>query len=121
MTDLVPAKVARARHRTLVKTQRPISRKKQKARIGDIVEVLVDGESSESEFLLEGRFWGQAPEVDGKIYLANGTAKPGEIRRALVTAAADYDLVADLLAEDGTHDSPVAPPKKKRVALRTIA
>jgi ribosomal protein S12 methylthiotransferase len=121
MTDLVPAKVARARHRKLMSTQRPISRKKQKARIGEIVEVLVDGESSESEYLLEGRFWGQAPEVDGKIYLANGTARPGEIRRALVTAAADYDLVADLLAEDGTHDSPVPAPKKKRVALRTIA
>ena len=72
-----------------------------KARIGTEIEVLVDGVSDEHEFLLEGRWWGQAPEVDGKIYLANGDAAPGEIRKALVTAAADYDLVADLLTPEG--------------------
>ena len=101
MTDLVPARTARARHRTLMRTQRPISRAKLRARIGTEVEVLVDGVSDESEFLLEGRFWGQAPEVDGKVYLSNGRAEPGELRRALVRDAADYDLVADLLDADG--------------------
>ena len=122
MEDLVPAKVGKARHRKLMSLQRPISRRKQKARIGQTLEVLVDGPSDESEFLLEGRWWGQAPEVDGKIHLANGSARPGDIRKALVTAAADYDLVADLLGEDGTHDSPVAPPKpKKRVSLKTVS
>jgi ribosomal protein S12 methylthiotransferase len=122
MDELVPAKVARARHRQLMKIQRPISRRKQKARIGTEIEVLVDGPSSESEFLLEGRFWGQAPEVDGKVFLANGSARPGEIRRAIVTAAADYDLVADLLGEDGSHDAPRPAPKPKarKVALPMV-
>lgn len=122
MDEHVPAKVARARHRQLMRIQRPISRAKLKARIGTEIEVLVDGPSSESEFLLEGRYWGQAPEVDGKVFLANGSARPGEIRKALVTAAADYDLVADLLGEDGSHDSPLpAPkPKKKRVGLPMV-
>jgi len=119
----VPTKVAKARHRALMRLQRPISRRKLKARIGTEIEVLVDGESSESEFLLEGRYWGQAPDVDGKVFLANGTARPGEIRKAIVTAAADYDLVADLLGEDGSHDSPVPLPKarKKRVALPMVS
>ena len=58
--------------------------------------------SDESEFLLQGRFWGQAPEVDGKVFLANGEAQPGELRKVLVTSAADYDLVGDLLSPDGT-------------------
>lgn len=122
MAELVTPKVARARHRALMKLQRPISRAKQKARIGTEIEVLVDGPSSESEYLLEGRFWGQAPEVDGKVFLANGTAEPGEIRRAIVTAAADYDLVADLLSGDGTHDAPHAIPKRKprKVALPMV-
>lgn len=122
MDEKVPAKVARARHRQLMRIQRPISRDKLKARVGTELEVLVDGPSSESEFLLEGRYWGQAPDVDGKVFLANGSARPGEIRRALVTAAADYDLVADLLGEDGSHDSPLpAPkPKKKRVGLPMV-
>ncbi|MCB9662093.1 MAG: hypothetical protein H6726_30915 [Sandaracinaceae bacterium] len=91
--------------------QRPISHDKLEARVGTELEVLVDGESDESEFLLEGRWWGQAPDVDGKIYLANGEAQPGEIRRALVREAGDYDLMADLLDRDGNW---VAPPGVER-------
>ena len=83
----------------------------------------MNGTSDEHEFLLEGRWWGQAPEVDGKIYLANGDAAPGEIRKALVTAAADYDLVADLLTPDGEWLAPpgAKKPRKRKVQLRTVA
>ena len=106
-----------------MRAQRPISRAKLKARIGTEIEVLVDGVSDEHEFLLEGRWWGQAPEVDGKIYLANGDAAPGEIRKALVTAAADYDLVADLLTPEGEWLAPPGTrrPRKRKVQLRTLA
>lgn len=122
MEDAVPDDEARARSHELLALQRPISAAKLAARVGTEVEVLVDGISDESEFLLEGRWWGQAPEVDGKIYLANGTAQPGEVRRALVTDSADYDLVADLLASDGTWDAPpgIEPPRRRKVKLRTF-
>jgi len=106
MTDLVPAKTARSRQRKLMQLQRGISRRRAKSRIGTELDVLVDGPSEESEILLDGRWWGQAPEVDGKVILANGTARPGELRRARVTAAADYDLVADLLTPEGLLDVP---------------
>ena len=115
MEELVPAEVAEERHRRLVALQRPISRRKLEGLVGRELDVLVDGPSDESDLLLEGRWWGQAPEVDGKIHLANGTARPGEVRRAVVTAAADYDLVADLLGADGTWD---APPDGLRPARR---
>ncbi len=123
MDDEVPPKVAKRRHRELMRLQRPISRARQKSRIGTELEVLVDGISDESEFLLEGRWWGQAPEVDGKIYLANGAAQPGELRKALVTDAADYDLVADLLTPEGEWDVPpgASRPKRRKVKLRTLA
>ncbi|MFW6023180.1 MAG: 30S ribosomal protein S12 methylthiotransferase RimO [Myxococcota bacterium] len=123
MTDLVPPETAHARHRQLVATQRPINRRKLRNLVGGEVEVLVDGPSDESDLLLEGRWWGQAPEVDGKVYLANGTARPGELRRALVTQAADYDLVADLLGPDGERDAPPgAPdPRRRTIHLPTIA
>jgi len=123
MEDLVPEKVAKRRHRQLMSLQRPISRQKLRDRVGEELEVLVDGVSDESDFLLEGRWWGQAPEVDGKVYLANGTAHPGEFRKAWVTAAADYDLVADFLTDDGEHDAPPdgLRPKKKRVKLKTVS
>lgn len=123
MDGAVPEKIAKRRHRELMRAQRPISRAKLKARIGTEIDVLVDGTSDEHEFLLEGRWWGQAPEVDGKIYLANGDAAPGEIRKALVTAAADYDLVADLLTPDGEWLAPpgAKKPRKRKVQLRTVA
>lgn len=107
MDDLVPARVARTRQRRLLSLQRRISRAKLRRRVGTELEVLVDGPSEESELLLQGRWWGQAPEVDGVVHLANGSAEPGELRRAVVTHAADHDLVADLLDRDGRRDSPL--------------
>ena len=123
MTDLIESEVAKARHRTLMSLQGPISRQRLEARIGTEIDVLVDGVSDESDFLLEGRWWGQAPEVDGKVYLANGEAHAGELRRALVTDAADYDLAADLLSIDGQRDVPPGSPTpaKRKVKLRTLS
>jgi ribosomal protein S12 methylthiotransferase len=119
MTDAVPAKTAKARHRKLMRLQRPISGARQRARVGSEMEVLVDGVSDESDLLLEGRWWGQAPEVDGKVYLANGTAERGTFRRALVTDSADYDLLADLLDPEGQRDAPTAAPRSA-VRLPTV-
>jgi ribosomal protein S12 methylthiotransferase len=107
MADLVPARTARTRQRQLLAAQRRISRAKLASRIGSEIEVLVDGVDEETELLLEGRWWGQAPEVDGKVHLANGTAAPGEFRRAIVTHAADHELVADLLDPHGRRSSPL--------------
>jgi len=40
---------------------------------------------------------GQAPEVDGVVYLSDAAASPGDIVRARVTSYADYDLAAAIL------------------------
>jgi ribosomal protein S12 methylthiotransferase len=58
--------------------------------------VLVEGVSDESELLLQGRWYGQAPEIDGSVYLADGSAQPGDLVRARVTDGSDYDLAASL-------------------------
>lgn len=101
LEDPLPQKTISARHRKLMQIQRPISRNKMRAMVGSEIDVLVEGVSDESEFLLEGRHKGQAPDIDGKVYLANGEALAGELRKARVTDAADYDLVADLLPREG--------------------
>ncbi len=124
MAGEVPAKKAAARHRRLMTLQRKVSRARLRRLVGTELEVLVSGESDESEFLLEGRHRGQAPEIDGKVYLANGSARPGEIRRAVVTATADYDLVADLVGADGHHERPPEQVTQRRrgpVRLRTVS
>lgn len=122
-SDAVNAVVGQRRQRKLMSIQRDISRAKLQLRVGQTIEVLIDGVSSESELLLEGRHAGQALEVDGKVILANGVAAPGEFRQALVTGHSDYDLVADLLGRDGEHQTPLRArtTRSGRVHLRTVA
>ncbi|HAC78896.1 MAG TPA: 30S ribosomal protein S12 methylthiotransferase RimO [Deltaproteobacteria bacterium] len=104
--DLVPEEVVEERQRELLTRQREFNAARLRQKVGSEIEVLVDGLSEETDLLLEGRWWGQAPDVDGKITLANGAAQPGDFRRAIVTAASEYDLIADLLDEDGQRDTP---------------
>jgi ribosomal protein S12 methylthiotransferase len=100
LDDKVPAKTAAARHRKLMRTQKSIAHRKHKALIGQELEVLVEGQSDEHEYVQMGRHAGQAPEIDGQVYLEGeevAEVRPGEIRRVIVTQAADYDLVGELL------------------------
>ena len=118
LADDVPASVKKKRAQKLLSIQRAIGKKKAKALVGRELEVIVEGISDESELLLEGRWWGQAPEIDGKVYLANGTAQPGELRKALVTRAVDPDLVADLCEPDGSlAEPPPGAPRRKRLPV----
>jgi len=88
--------VAAARQQQLMELQRAISRARHEAMVGRELDVLVEGTSSESEYLLEGRWYGQAPGIDGVTYLADGRAPAGSIVRARVTQASDYDLAASV-------------------------
>ncbi len=115
--DKVPARVASNRHRKLMTLQRRIAHKKNAALIGRELEVLVEGTSDEHEFVMMGRHRGQAPDIDGQVYLSGGEARPGEIRRVRITQASDYDLVGELLDPDA-EDAPEAP--KRRVSLRVV-
>jgi ribosomal protein S12 methylthiotransferase len=49
--------------------------------LGREVEVLVDGPAEDPAFAFEGRLAGQAPEIDGVVYLRAGEARPGARRR----------------------------------------
>jgi ribosomal protein S12 methylthiotransferase len=101
LDDEPPASVAEKRRRALMRLQRTISKRRTKALVGRELEVLVDGASDESEYLHEGRHEGQAPEVDGKVFLAldDGVAalRPGDLVRARVDSFADYDLAATVV------------------------
>jgi ribosomal protein S12 methylthiotransferase len=88
--------VAESRQQRLMELQREISRARHEAMVGRELDVLVEGVSGESEYLLEGRWYGQAPGIDGTTFLADGAAAPGAIVRARVTQASDYDLAASL-------------------------
>jgi ribosomal protein S12 methylthiotransferase len=93
----VPKRTAAARAKKLMSIQRRISRQKNRALVGQELEVLVEGPSEESELVMAGRHPGQAPEIDGAVYLSGGPVEPGDLCRARVTSASDYDVVAEVL------------------------
>lgn len=89
----------KARRRdTLLELQRDISRKKLKRVVGKDLPVLIEGLHPETDLLLSGRLATQAPEVDGSVLVTSGTAEPGQIVLARITAAHDYDVEAELLS-----------------------
>jgi len=98
----VPQKEIDARRRELLRIQRQVSKKKLRALHGRVLRVLVEGASDESEYLSMGRHEGQAPEIDGQVYLSlppdAATPAPGTFVEARVTHSAEYDLAAELVA-----------------------
>ncbi|WP_437738500.1 30S ribosomal protein S12 methylthiotransferase RimO [Sorangium sp. So ce1335] len=122
----VPARTAASRYRRLMSLQRRISQKKSAAMIGRELEVLVEGTSDEHEYVLMGRHAGQAPEIDGQVYLSGGEVRPGEMCRVRITQASDYDLVGEVLDDDERGAAPPlagglgAVAAKRRVALRVL-
>jgi ribosomal protein S12 methylthiotransferase len=103
----VPAKIAALRARKLMSVQRAISRKKNRALVGSELEVLVEGPSADSELVLVGRHAGQAPDIDGSVYLSGGPVEPGTLRRVQVTQATDYDLLGEVCDTEGDFTDPV--------------
>ena len=90
-----------SRRKTLMSIQRKISRAKKKALIGREFDLLLEGTSTESDLLLEGRTAMHAPEIDGKVFVNDypegNEPRAGEFHRCRITAAHDYDLVAEIV------------------------
>jgi ribosomal protein S12 methylthiotransferase len=96
----VPARTIERRWREVMAVQKRISREQAKEMIGKRLLVLVEGASPETEHLLVGRHQGQAPEIDGQVYINDGLAYPGEFVTVEVTEAHDYDLVARVVERE---------------------
>jgi ribosomal protein S12 methylthiotransferase len=99
--DDVPAGVKAARRDALMRLQQGIVARRQEARRGEEIRVMIDGPSPESPLVLTGRLEGQAPDIDAIVYLSDcdpSTLSPGHVVRARVTGASGYDLVASVIA-----------------------
>lgn len=101
MADHVPIAVSERRRDELMEVQTDISRRKNEALIGRELDVIVDGVSREHEFVLEGRHYGQALDIDGVTYLSfeDGSAAvtPGDMVRVEIEDASEYDVVGRVL------------------------
>ena len=113
----VKAGTINTRWRKLMTTQRKIARAKNKRLIGKELDVLVEGPSEEHDLVMSGRHSGQAPEIDGQVFIGGGEVLPGQMRRVKITQASDYDLVGDVIDEMPA----MLPSGKKKISLKVIA
>lgn len=97
----LPNRTIQARRRKLMKLQQKISTKSKAEWVGREIDLLVEGESEETELLWEGRTSLHAPEIDGKVFIndfgPHETLVPGTFYRAEITESHDYDVVARIL------------------------
>ena len=91
----VPEEVKEERKNILMEFQKEIALRKNQEKVGQFESVLVEGFDAQENYIMTGRLASQAPDIDGQVILEKCEAEPGEIIPVRITAAADYDLVAE--------------------------
>lgn len=97
----VDAKTIDKRAKVLGKLIEKMTKEALKKEIGKIVDVVVDGPSSEHEYLLSAKNLMWAPEIDGEIYINDNELEDqiqfGVIYKAKITELAGDKLLATIL------------------------
>ena len=97
LDDKLDCRVMEERRTELLNLQESISLGKSRDLIGRTIEVLVDGNSEETDRLVETRDEGLAPEIDGVVYLDDGMASAGDFVKARITDATAFDLFGHIV------------------------
>jgi ribosomal protein S12 methylthiotransferase len=95
--DPVPEEVKAHRRDLLLTLQQDVALEHNRALLGTTQEALVAGPLAEMELLLEGRLKRQAPEIDGRLLVNDGSAPAGSLVEVEVTDAHPYDVVGRLV------------------------
>ncbi|MFI5198117.1 MAG: 30S ribosomal protein S12 methylthiotransferase RimO, partial [Thermoanaerobaculia bacterium] len=100
--DPVPFEEKSSRRDRLMEVQQKISLSKNRAKRGKSFDMILEGPSSDTDLLLEGRLASQAPEIDGRVLVNDvpmgWTPRVGEVVRVEITDAQPYDLVGKIVA-----------------------
>ncbi len=98
MKDKIPAKVINKRAAVLGKIASEVMEKSLQGEIGKEVQIVIDGQSDEHEYLLSARELLWAPEIDGEIYVNDQTNEAelefGKAYRAKITGNVGSILTA---------------------------
>src|ERR1044072_2640765 len=101
LPNKVDPKTAKRRRDQLMKEQAKISRRRNKARVGEIVTVMFEGEANESELLWQGRMETQAPDIDGCVLINDAPEglmpEAGELVNVLIEEGHEYDLIGRIV------------------------
>ncbi|MGH7229909.1 MAG: 30S ribosomal protein S12 methylthiotransferase RimO, partial [Nitrospiraceae bacterium] len=109
--------VMEERQAELLGVQESISLKRSRRFIGRTLEVLLEGVSQETDLLLAARHEGQAPEIDGVVYIndiSDDTIDPSS--SALITPISSKQQGARPLTEDAPLANLTRPPQRRRDA-----
>jgi ribosomal protein S12 methylthiotransferase len=96
MPGQVPEEVKQARYAQLMERQQAISLRRNQEQVGRVLEMLVEGVG---DGISVGRTYRDAPEIDGLI-LVEGEAEVGDLLPVRVTAASEYDLWGEWVAQE---------------------
>jgi ribosomal protein S12 methylthiotransferase len=106
---IVPERIVRQRVEELNRVQEAISFGVQAGRVGETYTVLVDrkcepfedafADADASTGAHAGRFYGQAPEIDGEVFVATDDVVVGEFARVRITESGVFDLKGTLLRD----------------------
>jgi ribosomal protein S12 methylthiotransferase len=105
--DPIPKRTKNSRKRKLMELQQRIAREKNRGKVGQVLDVLIEGVHEETELILKGRHAGQAPEVDGNVLIVGGEPVIGSIQQVRITQAHAYDLIGEV-REGGIEASTAA-------------
>lgn len=101
LPDKVDPKTAKQRRNRLMKEQARISKRLNKAKIGQTYPVMFEGLSQESDLLFQGRLQGQTQEIDGYILINDMPddldPRIGKIYNVRITEAHEYDLIGSIV------------------------
>jgi ribosomal protein S12 methylthiotransferase len=94
--DPVHKRSKEKRKRILMELQQGISRARNQALVGQLLEVMVEGRHEETDLIITGRHRGPAPEIDGNVLIVGGEPKLYAIQNVRITEAHAYDLVGTI-------------------------
>ena len=99
MEDQIPVEIKEERRDEIMELQQEISLEKGNDRIGQELLVMIEGKvSGESAYI--ARTYGDAPKVDGYIFVQTGELlMTGDFAKVRVTGALEYDLIGELADE----------------------
>jgi ribosomal protein S12 methylthiotransferase len=90
--------VKQERYHNLMTLQCQISEQLNQELEGTILDVLIEQVNTESEIVVSGRSYREAPDVDGQIYVEKATdCKPGDVIKTRIVQGFTYDVVAEKL------------------------
>jgi ribosomal protein S12 methylthiotransferase len=114
----IDEKTVARRRDTLMSIQKKISARNLKKRVGQRLQVMLEGPSKDTDLVWEARLQGMAPDIDGKVYVtefegvndAANLPAPGCLATIEITESKDYDLIGRVTAfEPPPHPRQISP------------